>query len=123
MSEEKLSISIEKASFFARHGVFDQEQVVGNEFCVSVVVTVPVDTLSINDNLSDTISYADIYSVIAEEMSKPAKLIETVGYKILNAIKNRWNYVERIVVTIEKLSPPIPCFDGKASISLEFQKK
>ena len=52
---EKLSISIEDVRFYATHGVFEQEQIVGNEFSVSVCIEMPVIETIENDNL-ETIS-------------------------------------------------------------------
>ena len=63
---QALSISVENAHFYAYHGVFEQEQVVGNEFVVSVTVSLPASDELINDELSDTISYVDIYDIISD---------------------------------------------------------
>lgn len=120
---EKLTISVDSVRLYANHGVFEQEQIVGNEFSVSVSVVVPASDELLNDELSDTISYADIYDIILYEMKITSKLIENVGYRILHSIKERWNDVERITVKIEKLAPPIAGIDGKTSILLEFVKK
>lgn len=119
---EKLSISIEDVRFYAKHGVFEQEQVVGNEFSVSISVELPLIEAVESDELSDTISYADVYDVVSSEMMKTSKLIENVAYRILNGIRNRWNNVDKISVKIEKLSPPIISFEGKASVTLEYKK-
>ena len=119
---EKLSISIEDVRFYATHGVFEQEQIVGNEFSVSVCVEMPVIETIENDDLADTISYADIYDVVSFEMKQTSKLIENVAYRILTGIRKRWNEVDKISVKIEKLSPPIMSFEGKALVSLIYEK-
>lgn len=119
---EKLSISIEDVRFYANHGVFEQEQVVGNEFSVSVSIEMPVIKTIENDDLADTISYADIYDVVSFEMKQTSKLIENVAYRILNNIRKKWNEVDKISVKVEKLSPPIMSFEGKASVSLIYEK-
>lgn len=120
---ERLTIAIEDARYFSQHGVMPQENVVGNEFSVTVKVVVPFDIKIADDDISDTISYADIYEIIDSEMQIQSKLIEHVAYRILNSIKDRWSEVENISVKIEKLAPPIAKFDGKASVFLEFAKK
>lgn len=119
---EKLSISIEDVRFYANHGVFEQEQVVGNEFSVSVSIEMPVIKTIENDDLADTISYADIYDVVSFEMKQTSKLIENVAYRILNSIRKKWNEVDKISVKVEKLSPPIMSFEGKALVSLTYEK-
>ena len=119
---EKLSISIEDVRFYANHGVFEQEQVVGNEFSVSVSIEMPVIKTIENDDLADTISYADIYDVVSFEMKQTSKLIENVAYRILNNIRKKWNEVDKISVKVENLSPPIMSFEGKASVVLTYEK-
>lgn len=117
---EKLSISLENASFYAYHGVFEQEQHVGNEFEVSIRVEIDLPETIKNDNLSDTISYVDLYNIASEEMQVKSKLIEHVAYRIVRNIKSKWSAISHGEVSIIKLSPPIDKFSGKAKVKIIF---
>ncbi len=117
---EKLSIAVEDARFYAYHGVFAQETIVGNEFEVSVKVDLLLPKSIKDDNLSETISYVDLYEIISEEMKIPSKLIEHVAYRIVGRIRDRWLMVEHGFVSIKKLAPPIDNFMGSAKVVINF---
>ena len=115
-----LEISLEGVRFRAFHGVFDFEKVRGNDFIVDLSIRVPWKEENLTDDLSTTISYADLYEVVKEEMNTPRDLIETVATQIRNRICERWPEVIEGFVKITKEKPPIPDFQGKASVRLSF---
>ena len=49
-------IAIEGMKFYAFHGYYPQEQLIGTEFLVDVYVEVNTTTAAANDSLSDTIN-------------------------------------------------------------------
>ena len=83
----KSYIYIDKAQFYAYHGVMPQERVVGNVFLVSLVVETDIAKATSSDKLEDTLSYAEIYEVIKAEMSIPSNLLEHVGGRIVNQLR------------------------------------
>lgn len=117
---EKLSVTLENACFYSYHGVYEQEQLVGNEFIVSISVEMPLNNSIKYDNLSDTISYVDLYEIANEEMQIKSQLIEHVAYRIVNRIRNRWQYKLNGWVSITKVSPPIENFTGSAKVKIIF---
>lgn len=119
---EILTISIKDAVFHSFHGVFEQEQIVGNDFQVSVDVIIPMSKEILNDNLSNTISYVDIYRITEQEMAKPSKLLENVAYRIICSLKDICDEILQIDVEIIKIAPPIAKIDGSARIKLKYQK-
>ncbi|MDE6273285.1 MAG: dihydroneopterin aldolase [Muribaculaceae bacterium] len=112
---ESMTVSLEKCRFFAHHGVMDQERVSGNEFEVSISVIYPI-TGPNDDDLSSTISYAELYEIAKAEMAKPRNLLETVARDITCIICERWAYIEESRVEICKLTPPIPGITGSARV-------
>lgn len=119
----RFDITLSQLQFHARHGVFDQEQTVGNDFTVDLTVSIPCkETLSsqTQENLGDTISYADLYEIVKEEMSRPRQLLETVATAIADRIQALWPQVQDGSVTICKTTPPIPGITGAAKITLHF---
>lgn len=117
---EILTISVENVKFFAYHGVFEMERVVGNEFEVSLSVEMSMPESLKDDNLSDTISYADIFQIIRTEMEIPSCLIEHVAYRIVQKIRNKWDQIKKGEIKITKVSPPIEAFTGNASVKINF---
>lgn len=113
-------ISLDRLKFHAHHGVFPQETAVGNEFIVDLSVTIPYDESVKEDNLGSTVSYAGLYEIVAEEMGKPRKLLETVADSIADRICSTWPQVSEGFITISKSTPPIKGITGSASVRLNF---
>lgn len=116
-----LEISLNDLWFYAKHGVFHQENAVGNEFLVNLTVrfTSALSKLE-SDSLDSTISYADLYEEVKTEMKRPSKLLETVAVRIRNRICNRWPQINYGEISITKLKPPISSFIGSASVKINF---
>lgn len=64
--------------FYSRIGVFDQERSVGNEFRVDLTAVADASGFR-SENLDTTVSYADIYDVVAEAMRREWLLLESVS--------------------------------------------
>ena len=60
----KTMIRLENMRFYAYHGVMSQEQIVGNQFSVSVSFEIDGIEAAETDELEKTISYADVLSLI-----------------------------------------------------------
>ncbi|MDE5874019.1 MAG: dihydroneopterin aldolase [Muribaculaceae bacterium] len=113
-------ISLAGLDFHAYHGVFNQERRVGNRFVVDVSVRFPYNENILDDNLADSISYADIFQIVAEEMSRPRNLLETVAATMVSKIKETWPFISSGHVTICKSTPPIANCTGAAKVTLFF---
>ena len=113
-------ISLNDIRFHARHGVFQQENAVGNEFSVDVSLTIPYNPGVEDDDLDATISYADVYEIIAEEMKRPRKLLEAVAASIAKRFTAKWPEIEKGHITICKSTPPIAGITGNAAVTLNF---
>lgn len=117
-----IEIALSDLHFHARHGVFKQENIVGNEFIVALNVRIPFTDGIDDDDLDATISYADLYDIIADEMKRPRKLLETVANDICLRICGKWPQILSGEITICKSTPPIPGITGNASVSIIFLK-
>ena len=63
-------IEIEGMEFYAYHGHFKEEQVVGNKFLVNISIETNCTIAGISDNLNDALDYQKVYTLIKEEMEK-----------------------------------------------------
>lgn len=104
-----VTIEINGLRLYARHGVGEQERVVGNEFEVTLHLQCRVDRATVSDNVDDTVNYADVVETVRREMEIPSRLLEHVAARIRDAVSGRYPLVAGGMVRVAKLTPPIPC--------------
>ena len=92
--------------FYAYHGVMEQEQVVGNNFCVSLKLEADIINSTETDCLDDTISYADVSKLVQNEMIIPSKLLEHVAGRIYRILKSSFPKITKLEVKVYKQNPP-----------------
>jgi dihydroneopterin aldolase len=100
-------IELEGMEFKAYHGCLEQEKVRGNSFTVDFRGELDLSAAADSDNLNDTLNYADIYEIVAYEMSIPSELLENVAGRILKAIENRFPELISFSVRVSKKRPPV----------------
>ena len=100
-------IELEGMEFKAYHGVLEQEKVRGNEFVVDFRGELDLSAAAESDNLNDTLNYADIYEIVAYEMSIPSELLENVACRILKAIEKQFPQLVSFSVRVSKKRPPV----------------
>lgn len=120
MLKANYNIKLTDLRFHAYHGVMPQETKVGNEFIVSVFVTIPFQSSVLDDNLDATISYADIYDIVKDEMNHPRKLLETVAATISIRLTEKWKQIVGGEVKICKSTPPISGISGSSEVAIIF---
>ncbi len=113
------SVGLDGLRFYSRIGVFEQERRVGNEFSVDVEVRFSRGG-DISDDLSATVSYADLYDIVKVMMGESCLLLETMCERIAAAIQTRWPDLDGGRVRIRKCTPPIAGCDGSSYCELRF---
>lgn len=112
------TIEIENMEFFAYHGCFKEEQVIGNQFVVSLrMVTAARDAIA-TDRLSDALNYQTAYGLVRDEVAKPSHLLEHVAGRILNALFNGLPLLAEATVKVSKLNPPMGGKIDRVSVTL-----
>jgi dihydroneopterin aldolase len=104
--------------FFAHHGVFSQETVVGNEFMVNLHIEADLTEACKTDNIEHTINYASVYELVKSEMQKPSQLMENAAYRIMGQIKASFPQIVHLEVRIAKMNPPVGGEVERSEISL-----
>lgn len=110
-------VGLEEVRFYAYHGLFPEERVLGNWFVVSVQVSKRVDSISFED-INQTFDYGLIYGICKEVMSEPVDLLETVAASISNRLKQTFEGLSSYEVHICKEQPPLGMTGGKSRVSL-----
>ncbi len=113
------TISIEGMEFYAYHGHFAEEQLIGTWFVVDLFLTTDTSKAEISDSLNDTVNYLEVYQVVKKEMEVNSKLLEHVGKRILTAVKHHFPAVEKAHIKVRKMNPPLGGKMDFVSLSLE----
>jgi len=101
------TISIEGMEFFAYHGCFKEEQVIGTKFRVDIFLEADTSVAEYSDNLDDTVNYLAVYLAVKEEMTIKSKLLEHVARRIIRRIKNDFPTVTKTRIKMRKINPPL----------------
>ena len=100
-------ISIEGMEFFAYHGCFKEEAIIGTKFRIDLFLRTDTRKAEVSDELHDTVNYQKVYEFIKAEMQTRSKLLEHVGRRILIRIKQEFPEVNQASIKIRKLNPPL----------------
>ena len=100
-------ISLDNIQFYANHGVFPQETLVGNSFVVNLKIKLDVKNAILTDSINDTVSYASVYDLVSEEMRINSNLIEHVAGRIISSLKKEFPQIKQIELKISKMNPPV----------------
>ena len=112
-------VLIENASFYAYHGLHEEEKKIGGEFRVDLELELDFSNALKNDNIAGTADYVSAYEVIKKEMNQPSKLIEHLGGRIINSLRTRFSSIKKLRLKISKLNPPLKGEVEKVSILIE----
>lgn len=112
-------ISLEGLAFFAHHGCSEQEQRVGGSYRVDIEITTNVMNAITQDDINETVDYSKVYTVVAEEMKTPSRLIENVAKRIIDRVLIHFSKAQTVKVRVSKLTPPIGGVCKSATIALE----
>jgi len=101
-------IRIEEMEFYAFHGHYREEQIVGNRFLVDLEMEADTDRPSETDQLEDALNYQEAYRLIKQEMKRhKSNLLEHIGKRILDALFRELDGLEKATVKIRKMNPPM----------------
>ena len=118
-------IQIEGMEFFAYHGCFKEERVIGTRFLVDLAIEAETTEAEAEDDLHKTVNYQAVYKLVKAEMAIKSHLLEHVGKRILDVIFANHPEALHAKVKIMKLNPSL-AEGGKVkhvSVTLERSKK
>lgn len=100
-------IEVNGIELYAHHGCMDEEGRIGGHYVVNVYMETDFKEASETDDLTKTVDYCDVNKIVEEEMAQRSLLIEHVGKRIIDRIKQLNHTFFKIRVKIIKKSPPI----------------
>lgn len=114
-----LTIALERVRFFAHHGFYEQERIIGNHFELDVLVQIPEPEHP--SQLGESVNYEALFSISKEVMAVPQALLEQVVHDISVAVKARFPVIRYSRVTLRKQAPPFGGDLAWSCVALEKQ--
>ena len=115
-------IYLENIRLYAFHGCMDEEEKIGSDYVVNLVIDADLNLSSQSDNLKDTVDYVSLHRIVKEEMSIRSKLLEKVADRILKRILKDHRQVVLVKVKVAKINPPIGGNVGEVAVERELDR-
>lgn len=114
-------ITIEKLVVFGKHGVYQEENVLGQKFLVSLVLYTDTRKAGTTDELESSINYGDVCQFVKQFFEENTfKLIEKVAEKLAENLLLHYSLLMQVCVKIEK--PWAPILIPVESVSVEITR-
>ena len=116
-------LTIKSLQYKARHGYYEEERKTGNQFEVDLVFSLDLKPAGRKDYLSKTVNYEEAETIVREVMeSPPLKLIETLAFRIGDALFDRFPGVRELQVRVRKLNPPLKTSANYSEVMISWQR-
>ncbi|MCH4890572.1 dihydroneopterin aldolase [Acidaminobacter sp. JC074] len=105
----KDKILMNHMGFFGYHGVFDEENRLGQKFFIDAELELDTKPAGLSDDMNLSVSYGDVYEVIkAICEGKPYNLLEALAENIASKVLDSFPLIEGIKVRVKKPEAPVP---------------
>jgi 7,8-dihydroneopterin aldolase/epimerase/oxygenase len=102
-------IYVNRMEFYGYHGVFPEENRLGQRFIVDLAVSIDLKKAGETDELQFSVNYGELYQVCKEVVEgKPFKLLEAVAEEIAASVISAFSLILDVTVKVIKPDPPIP---------------
>jgi dihydroneopterin aldolase len=113
-------IEIKGIKSFGYHGVFESENIAGQDFFVDVLLELDLTRASISDDVSDTVNYSEITDLVVEEVTgERVALIEKLAGRIADRIKKSYSQIVTVSVTVHKPQAPVSAQVKDISVTIK----
>ncbi|MHA6481504.1 dihydroneopterin aldolase [Paenibacillus sp. strain BS8-2] len=108
--------------FYGYHGVFPEENKLGQQFYVDLELHMDLEQAAQNDDLAATINYAELHAFTKGIVEGPPfKLIEALTGHIASRVLEAYTMINEVTVRVTKPHPPFDIhFDG---VTIELRRK
>ena len=117
-----MNIILNGIKIFAYHGVDPQENKVGSYFYVDLVIATDFSRAAQTDELEGTISYADVFERVKQEMSIPSKLLEHVCQRMAQRLFNDFDGITSLDIQLSKENPPMGSESQQVGVSVHYDR-
>ena len=117
MSAHIMTIQLNDVKFYGYHGLYKEEQKVGNNFIVNLSIEfIPVSHKI--TSISETIDYVQVYHLVNTRMKIPTPLLETIVGDIADSIFEKFSIAQKVNIQITKEKVYIHTLNGNMSVAL-----
>ncbi|MET0358823.1 dihydroneopterin aldolase [Rhizobium sp. PP-WC-2G-219] len=118
------TITLKNCAFFARHGVHDEEEFLGQRFFVDAELVVEQGSALREDRIEDTVHYGIAFAEIEKIITGRRRyLIEALALEIAEMLCARWPQIHRAKVSIRKPNAPVPGVLDYVAVTVEHVAK
>mgnify|MGYP001474651517 CR=1 FL=1 len=116
------TIKFERIQLYGRHGLFAEENRLGQRFYISLELKLDLRRAGTTDRLEETVNYAEVYALVKDIVEKETfRLIETLAETIASRILDAYDKIREVTVRVVKPPPPLDIvFDG---VSVELTRR
>lgn len=112
-------ILLNNMQFYGYHGVFSEENRLGQRFNVDVALGADLKEAGRTDEIEASIDYGQVYQVTKEVVEgKAYNLIESVAEKIAERLLETFPSLENCNIKVTKPDPPIPGHYDSAAVEI-----
>ena len=116
-------IRINNIVLFAHLGVSEAEREVGQRIRLDVELSVNLENSSKSDQLSDTVSYEDVYKTIERVVGDSRhRLLETLAGNLLGQVFKDYPPVQAMRIVVCKLNVPFAGSVASAEVELRRER-
>ena len=115
-------ISIENLEVYAYHGVYPEENKLGQKFFLSLQLFIDTNRAVGQDDLMQSVNYGEVCFFLKDWMEKNTFcLIETVADRLAQAVLLQYPLVQRIILEVKKPNAPVSLPLESISVTVERQ--
>lgn len=105
----RYTIRMKNCAFFARHGVFEEEERLGQRFYVDAELEVDPGPGLEADVMESTVDYGAVFIEIERIVTGRRRfLIETLAFEVAQALCGKFACIARATITVRKPHAPVP---------------
>jgi|SRR5690554_5333280 len=116
-------IHLKDIRVYSYHGCLMEEAAIGSEYLVNLKVWANLNPSAKSDELADTVDYVLLNRIVKEEMAIRSKLLEHVSKRIIDRVLKESSAVNKVMVSVAKINPPIGGDVAQVSVCLEQNKE
>ena len=120
----KTVLFIDNLEVFANHGLFEEENKLGQKFIFDIECELNYKKAMFSDEMTDSISYADIAEVVVKTATTNTfNLLERLAGEILKNIFTEFPQIENINLKINKPGAPIKYHFEKCGVEVKISRE
>ncbi len=120
----KTVLFIDNLEVFANHGLFEEENKLGQKFIFDIECELNYKKAMFSDEMTDSISYADIAEVVVETATTNTfNLLERLAGEILKNIFTEFSQIVNINLKINKPGAPIKYHFEKCGVEVNVSRE